>query len=88
MTKHDATEQAYHNGYYKGKAEAEENAAKEIAKLTAERDAPVAALAELQVCSTCKNYRLSIIDEPCASCNKVWFNVNKCKWEWKGTKHD
>lgn len=57
-----------------------------IDKLTAERDAAVAVLAERQACSTCKHYKLADIEEPCASCNRLRFGANECKWEWRGVK--
>lgn len=79
---------AIEDGYYKGKSEAEENAAKEIAKLKAERDAAVADLKKYAECVACKHMTTDEwYTETCTKCGWYpWNSVSEEKniWEWRG----
>ena len=88
MNAHDACEQAYQNGYYKGKAE-EKNAAKEIAELETkchqlqkERDALFEVAERCHHCADCKYYNVGWDEEPCSECrNNIGHTLH---WEWRG----
>lgn len=92
MNAHDACEQAYINGYHKGKAEAEENAVKtfdimreiinslseQLEELTEERDALMKVISGY--CDYCKHYKKGVGDVACANC------LYDSKWEWRGVQ--
>lgn len=100
MNLHDVIEQAYNNGYYKGKSEAEENAAKEIAelvtkchKLQKERDTLLADVRDYQgsICCYCKNIvRAKGIEPSCRVFGEFPITnglLMSCgRWEYRGVK--
>lgn len=100
MNLHDSTEQAYMNGYHKGKAYAEESVAKEIAELETkchqlekERDALLADVSDYQgsICCYCKNIvRAKGVEPSCRVFGEFPITnglLMSCgRWEWRGVK--
>ena len=90
MTKHDASELAYKNGYQAGRADMMNtvNALEgKIRHLEAERDAAVADIERR--CYNCKHWNTELNNCPCSGCYlEASAYYSHAKWEWRGVQEE